>query len=107
MTNLGESYFGVARGEKSVLYVSTGVGLGGGLVVDGRVLAGAAGFAGEVGHMTLVLDGRPCNCGNVGCWETVVSQEALFRRIRAGLSAGGESPLLAATLTIPLVVGAA
>ena len=49
----GESYFGVARGSRHVLYVSAGVGIGGGLVLDGRILRGASGFAGEVGHMTI------------------------------------------------------
>ena len=53
MATLGESYFGVARGAESVLYVSAGVGLGGGIVLDGRLMPGAAGFAGEVGHMTV------------------------------------------------------
>ena len=113
MATLGENYFGVARGARSVLYVSAGVGLGGGLVLDGRVWPGAGGFAGEVGHMTMKPDGRPCNCGNRGCWETLVSQEAVFRRVRTALAAGDRSTLTAATggdlmaLTIPLVATAA
>jgi len=113
MATLGESYFGVARGARSVLYVSAGVGLGGGIVLDGRVLPGAGGFAGEVGHMTMEPDGRPCNCGNRGCWETLVSQKAVFRRVRTAITGGEESNLTAATggdltaLTIPLVATAA
>ncbi len=113
MATLGETYFGVARGAKSVLYVSAGVGLGGGIVLDGRILSGATGFAGEVGHMTLVPDGLLCACGNRGCWETVVSQEAVFRHIRQAVAEGHPSALQAATgddlraLTIPLVVQAA
>jgi glucokinase-like ROK family protein len=113
LATLGESAFGVARGAASVLYVSAGVGLGGGIVLDGQVLPGATGFAGEVGHMTLLPDGLPCACGNRGCWETVVSQEAVFRRVRAAVAAGHASTLQRATgddltiLTIPLVVQAA
>ncbi len=113
MATLGENYFGVARGAKSVLYVSAGVGLGGGIVLDGRVLPGAIGFAGEVGHMTMEPDGRRCNCGNHGCWETLVSQEAVFRRVRAAVTAGGASELTVvagddlAGLTIPLIAAAA
>ena len=112
MATLGENYFGVARGAKSVLYVSAGVGLGGGIVLDGRVLPGAVGFAGEVGHMTMEPDGRPCNCGNHGCWETLVSQEAVFRRVQTALAAGAVSSLPAVkggleALTIPLVAEAA
>lgn len=113
----GESYFGVARGSRNVLYVSAGVGIGGGLVLDGRLYAGGTGFAGEVGHMTLEPDGILCECGNRGCWETVASQSAVFRRIHDALSAG-DSSLLARfappgkngkreTLTIPVIVRAA
>ena len=114
MAALGESYFGVARGAKSVLYVSAGVGLGGGIVLDGRIMPGAAGFVGEVGHMTVVLDGPPCNCGNRGCWETLVSQGAVFRRVRRALSSRAATRACWSTrtatpmpLTIPLVVEAA
>lgn len=112
MATLGESYFGVARGAKSVLYVSAGVGLGGGIVLDGRILPGTAGFAGEVGHMTLVMDGLRCNCGNLGCWETLVSQDALFRRIRAAAAWGQDTSLADhqprnEALTVPIVVEAA
>lgn len=113
MATLGESYFGVARGAKSVLYVSAGVGLGGGIVLDGRVLSGAGGFAGEVGHMTLLPDGLLCNCGNRGCWETVASQGAVFRRIKEAASNGADTVLLDNTkgdldaLTIQMVVQAA
>jgi glucokinase-like ROK family protein len=113
MATLGESYFGVARGAGSVLYVSAGVGLGGGIVVNGSVLTGAAGFGGEVGHMTIVPEGLLCSCGNRGCWETLVSQRAVFRRIGAALAAGAGSSLQTWTrgdldrLSIPLVVEAA
>jgi len=95
MAALGESYFGAARNASSVLYVSSGVGIGGGIVLDKRVILGFNGFAGEIGHMTIDPDGLPCNCGNVGCWETTGSQGALFRRIRAGLAAGKHSLLAA------------
>jgi len=110
MATLGESYFGVARGAKSVLYVSAGVGLGGGIVLDGQILAG---FAGEVGHMTLEIHGERCNCGNYGCWETLVSQEALFKRVRATARASETTSLFTHLhdehdgLTVPRVVQAA
>ncbi len=113
MAALGESYFGVARGARTVLYVSSGVGLGGGIVLDGRVMPGAAGFVGEVGHMTLDIDGPQCNCGNRGCWETLVSQRALFHRIETAVEAGKRSSLQSGedgavqSLTVPAVVSAA
>lgn len=113
MAAFGESYFGVARGSRNVLFVSAGVGIGGGFVLDGRIYAGGAGFAGEVGHMTLEIDGALCNCGNRGCWETVASQSAVFRRVHEAISGGAGSSLARfkngkrESLTIPLVVRAA
>lgn len=113
MAAFGESYFGVARGSRNVLYVSAGVGIGGGLVLNGRMFAGAAGFAGEVGHMTLDPVGLQCNCGNRGCWETLASQSAVFRRIHTCIDAGSPSKLARFKtskhegLTIPIVVRAA
>lgn len=110
---LGESYFGVARGHNSVLFVSAGVGLGGGVVLNGQLVTGATGFAGEFGHMTMEPDGLACNCGNHGCWETLVSQLAVFRRVREAIASGKRSCLEDLTngnldkLTVPLVVEAA
>lgn len=113
MAAFGESYFGVARGSKNVLYVSAGVGIGGGLVLDGRLFPGASGFAGEVGHMQIDPNGPPCGCGQRGCWETLASQWAVFRRVQEALTQGQASSLARlkngkrAALTIPLVVRAA
>jgi predicted NBD/HSP70 family sugar kinase len=70
---------GAARGSDDLLYISGEVGVGGGLIVGGKPLAGAAGFGGEIGHFPLNPDGRPCHCGSVGCWETEVGEEALLR----------------------------
>lgn len=74
---LAERYFGEARGvdDFAVLDVSTGVGLG--VMSGGRLLMGRAGLAGEIGHLTMELDGRRCGCGNYGCLETVASDSAL------------------------------
>lgn len=110
---LGESYFGAGRDRDWILYVSFGVGIGGGIIASGHVLEGATGFAGEVGHMILQRDGSLCNCGAHGCWETLAGQCALFNRISQAVTAGQESHLLAATggdlahLTVPLVNEAA
>ncbi len=113
MAAFGESYFGDEQESSFLLYVSTGVGLGGGIVVDGQLLSGATGFAGEFGHMTVVPDGLPCNCGNAGCWETVATQQAVFRSIQAAARAGRKTVLTGIVsgdwkrLTIPAVVSAA
>jgi predicted NBD/HSP70 family sugar kinase len=95
---LGEHYFGVAQGCENVLFLSLGVGLGGGIIHEGRLYRGVSGFSGEFGHMTVDPEGLPCNCGNHGCWETLVSTAAVFRNMRQerlrerALSDGDESP---------------
>lgn len=110
---LGEHYFGVAQGCDDVLYVSVGVGLGGGMVRDGQIFRGKAGFAGEFGHITIDPYGRVCNCGNRGCWETLVSQSALFRSVEQAIADGKHSTLTEMTggdlsqLSLPLVLKAA
>jgi N-acetylglucosamine repressor len=110
---LGEAYFGAGQGGDCVLYVSAGVGLGGGIVLNGQVLLGSAGFAGEVGHMTLEPDGHLCNCGNRGCWETLVSQRAIIRSVKELIQQGKTSALAASVendlerLTVPAIVQAA
>lgn len=95
---LGEYVFGAAVGHDEVLYISAGVGLGGGIVRNGVIFRGSTGFAGEFGHMTMVPDGLLCSCGNRGCWETEVSQQALFRLVREAVAAGRPSVL-------PMMVG--
>jgi glucokinase-like ROK family protein len=110
---LGEHYFGTAQGYNEVLYISAGVGLGGGIVHGGSLMSGASGFAGEFGHMTMVPGGEICSCGNRGCWETLVSQKALFRDLRREIKRGRDSLLIEITngnldrLTVPIVVEAA
>lgn len=93
MAALGEHYFGAARGYDEVLYISAGVGLGGGIVNHGRVYSGVTGFGGEFGHMTADPNGELCNCGNRGCWETLVSQRALYRYVRESIKQGYPSLL--------------
>jgi glucokinase-like ROK family protein len=88
MAALGESYFGAGRDAGFVLYVSAGVGMGGGIVIQKQLLQGYSGFAGEIGHMTIHPGGKPCNCGNTGCWETLASQNAVFERIQEASAAG-------------------
>jgi predicted NBD/HSP70 family sugar kinase len=81
---LAEHRRGAARDQGHVIYLSGEIGVGGGLIVDGVPLTGAAGYAGEVGHMTVDPNGASCRCGSVGCWETEIGGGALLER--AGLS---------------------
>jgi predicted NBD/HSP70 family sugar kinase len=84
---LAEVRRGAAIGEDDVLYISGEVGVGGGVIVDGRPMIGVAGYAGEVGHIPVNPNGSACRCGSVGCWETEVGEGALLRR--AGHPPGG------------------
>ncbi len=93
MATLGEYYFGSANKAEDALYLSAGVGLGGGILRGGRVLRGVVGMAGEFGHIIMDTDGELCACGNRGCWETQVSEKALYRYIRESLDVGQNSIL--------------
>jgi glucokinase len=77
----GEHRFGAGRGSDLVC-VTVGTGIGGGIVVGGRLVRGHWGFAAEVGHIPLVPGGRPCPCGSRGCWEQYGSGSALIRSVR-------------------------
>lgn len=78
---LGELLFGGARGMKHAIVITLGTGLGSGIIVNGELLYGADGCAGELGHTTVVPDGRHCACGKRGCLETYVSATGLCRTV--------------------------
>lgn len=77
-----EVRFGAARGCRHALFVGVGTGIGGGIVSDGRLVRGAHGFAGEIGHIVVEPDGPLCGCGNHGCLEQVASGTAITRQGR-------------------------
>ena len=85
---LAEHRIGAARGHDHVVMVTLGTGIGGGLVLDGRVQVGAAGFAGEIGHMVVDPAGPPCPCGRRGCWERFASGAGLGVLAREAALAG-------------------
>ena len=106
---LAEHRRGAAVGTDDVLFISGEVGVGGGLIVDGRPLTGAAGYGGEVGHLPVNPTGLPCHCGSVGCWETEVGERALLAR--AGRSPEGgrgevDTVLLDAAAGVPEAIAA-
>ncbi|HJQ68069.1 MAG TPA: ROK family protein [Blastocatellia bacterium] len=80
-----ELQVGAARGRRNVFFVTLGTGIGAGLIIDGHVYRGAAGFAGEFGHMTMDPEGIECGCGNIGCLETIASGPNIVRRTRERL----------------------
>jgi glucokinase len=75
----GESRLGASRGYENSLFVGVGTGIGGGIVMGGRIVRGAHGLAGEIGHVIVEPGGPPCGCGNRGCWEQVASGLAIER----------------------------
>ena len=91
---LGEYYFGAAKGTSHFIYVTISTGIGGGIVVDGKVLHGSRGFAGEIGHMTIADKGPPCHCGNRGCWEALASGTALAKAARKRIKMGADTTIL-------------
>lgn len=75
---LGEKSYGDYQTAKDMIYVSAGIGIGVGIILNNHLYRGFSGFSGEMGHMTINLDGRPCSCGNRGCWELYASENALL-----------------------------
>jgi glucokinase len=89
----GEYASGAGRGSRNMFYVTIGTGIGGALVLDGRLWRGASGFAGEFGHITIDPEGIDCACGNVGCLETVASAPNIVRRTHERLMRDSTSSL--------------
>ncbi len=85
---MGEWVYGAAAGATDAVVVTLGTGIGGGLVVNGRVARGALGFAGEIGHMVVDRSGPACPCGKRGCWERFASGSGLGRLAREAAHAG-------------------
>jgi glucokinase len=81
----GEWQCGAARGYRNIIYVTIGTGIGSGIILGGQMWRGSTGFAGELGHMTIDVDGVECVCGNVGCLETLASGPNIVRRAQQRL----------------------
>ncbi len=82
---LGEWWLGAGKDTNSMINLTLGTGLGGGIILDGKLWRGVNGMGGEIGHMTIDPDGPRCNCGNFGCLESFASAEAIRRMVREGL----------------------
>lgn len=89
----GEWCFGEVQDCKHVLGIFPGTGIGGGIIIDGKLIHGFTGGAGEVGHMTIEVDGPYCGCGKRGCLEAVASRIAIASQV-AAIAARGDSPFI-------------
>ena len=91
---VGEMTYGAARGMKDFIMITLGTGVGSGIVINGNVLYGHDGFAGELGHVTAERNGRQCNCGKKGCLETYASATGVARTAREWLENTDEPSVL-------------
>jgi glucokinase-like ROK family protein len=89
----GEFKVGAGRGSRDIFYMMIGNGIGGAIILDGKLWTGSSGFAGEVGHITIDTEGIECVCGNTGCLETVASAPSIVRRARERLHRDSTSSL--------------
>ncbi|MBE3578678.1 ROK family transcriptional regulator [Caldanaerobacter subterraneus] len=78
---IGEKWFGEGSKYNNFVYVSAGIGVGTGIIINGELYRGTMGLAGEMGHMTIDIHDHQCRCGNTGCWENYASEKALFEYI--------------------------
>src|SRR5947209_4981013 len=90
---LGEFHSGAGRGTRNLVYLTVSTGIGGGVIVDGRLMEGSSGSAAEIGHHTVDRHGPPCPCGSVGCLEAIASGPSIALRVRQRLAAGADSIL--------------
>ena len=90
---LGEFHYGAGRGAQTIVYLTVSTGIGGGIILNGKVWHGLKDAAGEVGHMTVCPDGPLCGCGNRGCLEAMASGTSIARRAREAVAAGRQTGL--------------
>ncbi|MGA8942721.1 MAG: ROK family glucokinase [Thermoactinomyces sp.] len=90
---LGEVWSGAGTGEQNAVCITIGTGVGGGIITEGKLLHGAKGFAGEIGHIQIDPAGHLCNCGQTGCLETISSATGMVRFVRQAVSAGDQTSL--------------
>ena len=90
---LGETIAGGAKGAKDVVFITLGTGVGGGVIIGGRLLTGISGAACELGHHVILTGGRKCGCGRLGCWESYASASGLIRTAIEIMGSNAESLL--------------
>ena len=97
---LGEYLFGAGQGCRNMVYLTVSTGIGGGVIIDGKLLEGTNGSAAELGHMTIDWRGERCSCGNIGCLEALASGTAIARQANEAIANGQGAELLAFARTM-------
>ena len=90
---LGEHRFGAGKGVNNLIYLTVSTGIGGGIIINGELYSGVSGGAGELGHMTIEVNGPVCSCGNTGCLEMFASGRAMAGEAIKRINDGGRSAL--------------
>lgn len=90
---LGETISGAAKGVKNAVMITLGTGVGGGIIIDGKIYEGQNSAGAEMGHVCIVKDGEHCSCGRNGCWEAYASVTALIRQTKEAMKAHPESKM--------------
>lgn len=75
---IGELQYGAGKGSSDLVFISAGIGIGSGVILNKEIYKGSSGLSGEIGHLTIDAAGKPCRCGNRGCWELYASEQALL-----------------------------
>lgn len=91
MAALGEQRFGAGKGHENVVMITLGTGIGGGIIIDGKLYEGNGGAGGEVGHQIIMVDGEECNCGRLGCWEKYASATGLINQTKHAMAENANS----------------
>ena len=89
----GELIAGAGRGAKNFVAITLGTGVGGGIIIDGKIFSGWNSFGAELGHIILQINGEPCTCGRNGCWEAYASATALIRQTKRAMEADKSSKM--------------
>lgn len=89
----GEAMAGAAKGTKSSVMITLGTGVGGGVIIDNKIINGFNHAGGELGHMAICIDGEKCSCGNRGCWEAYASATALIRQTKTAMDNNPDSKM--------------
>ena len=102
---LGEAKFGAGKSYATIIMLTLGTGVGGGIIINGKLFEGNQGKGGELGHTVLVVDGEPCTCGRKGCFEAYASATALIRESKKAMLANKRSLMWKISPDIELVGG--
>ncbi len=107
LAGLGEHRYGAGRGASDLVYLTISTGIGGGIISSGKLLLGARGLAGEIGHTSVEARGRRCNCGNRGCLEVMAAGPAIARHGMEAARRGWAPAIAARAITAEIVVAEA